>query len=277
MTFQEFAHKKVLGVPVLYIAGAAAVILLIVAYKLKPASDTPADVPADAGGTEDTEGSDKAADYSGLNTTGTVTVAPVSPSTEDNANPTINTNQTWASKGAQWLTAHQNVPGSAALSALNKYLAGQDRTYDEQQWVDAVFKEFGPPPDGVESGGKVGSKPAVKQFSGGSGTHTVVGGADNSIRALSALYYNSTADDRIDLLEAANTSIGDGPWTAGTTVKIPAYHTPVYYTLPSNMTASQVAAKNGISLDQLSVLNDPRGGRYAPGYGIAKGTGIRVK
>jgi hypothetical protein len=276
VTFEEFAQKKVLGVPVLYVAGAAAVILLVVAYKVKPAAGQN-DVPPDSGGAEDAAGTEHAADYSGLNTTGTVTVAPVSPSTQDDANPTVSTNQTWASKGAQFLTAHQNVPGSAALSALNKYLAGQDRSFDEQQWVDAVFEEYGPPPDGVDQGGKVGSKPAVKQFSGGSGTHTVVGGSDNSMSALAALYYNSTADDRIDLLEASNVSIGDGPWPAGTTVKIPAYHVPVIWTLPSNMTASQVAGKNGISLDQLSVLNDPRGGRYSPNYGLAKGTGIRVK
>lgn len=279
MTFSEIMHKKVAGIPVIYLAGAAVAILAVVAWRMKPKSDSE-EVPPDAGGPEDTSAVDEAADYSGLATQGTVTVVQ-QPASTDNANPTIETNQTWISKGTQWLVAEKNVLGADASLALTKHVNGQDQSFQEREWINAVYKQFGPPPDGAaDGGGTAGAKPATKQFTP-PGVHTVAGNTDNTYPALAALYYGSSAGDRVDLLQAANASaLGrSGPWAAGTKVTVPAYHAPVYYSVPKGKgeTASQVASKNGINITVLAYLNNPKNEAYAPNFLFKPGTRIRVK
>lgn len=278
MTFNEFAAKKVLGVPVLYVAGAAVIILAIVAYRMK-ASSAPADTPAegapDAGTTDTTSGDP----YDGFETKGTVIVSPnpVPNPDQELANQSIQTNQEWLVKATQYLITKNNVTGTTAQSALTKYLDGQDRSYDENALVDAVIKEFGLPPDGTSSSGTVGPKPVAKQFTG-AGTHTVQGSSDNTASSLAALYYGSNAQDRIDLIEAANLSKGAGPWGVGTKISVPEYHVPKYYTTPTSgyLSAKNLAAKQGVSLDKLSALNNPKGGAYSPEYRFGPGTRVRV-
>jgi hypothetical protein len=285
VTFSELSHKKVVGVPVLYLAAVGVVILAVVAWRMKP---TPDSTPTDAASTP---GQDAQVDenglavpgtspYAGLSSNGTVTVVQ-QPSADADTTPTKPIdNEDWARKGAEWLTATHGVSGSAAIAALTKYISGTDRTFDEQTLVDMVIKEKGQPPNSIAEGGSVSAAPAKKQFSNFPGKHVIKGGSDNGFPQLATLYYGSAVDDRIDLLQAANPSLGtSGPWAVGTTVVIPAYHAPVYYTVTTGtgMTASQVAAKNGISLAQLGALNDPRGGIYKSTYWLKRGTTLRVK
>ena len=342
--FAEISHKKVLGVPVLYLAGGAVIILGIVAWKMKPAASTDTTTAPDPNATDTATPNP----YDGLDTHGTVTVAQgdltastaatgtyssndawvragaswlateknVSASTAlavlnkyvsgdygtltsaeqtmvdqwstqagpppDNVTSptqettTTRTNQEWINDGAAWLVANEHATGSAALAALTKYVNGSDRSYQEQQWVDAWFAKEGAPPEGITAAGSVGSKPPVspqRQFTSFPGYHTIKGGADNGYTGLAKLYYNSTAADRIDLLQAANTNLGSsGPWAVGTRVLIPAYHAPVYYTTPSTMTESQILAKNHpLTSAQFEVLNNGRKSTYP------KGSRVRVK
>lgn len=282
MTFKEIAARRVAGIPVLYLGAAAAIILAIVAWRMKP-SKVPSESVSPGDGGSDAEldenglavpGSDP---YAGLKTSGTVTVVQ-QPVDTTAAVDEITTNEEWARKGAEWLTAQRNVPGSSAMAALTKYLEGNDRSFEEQGWVDAVLAEKGQPPQAA-GGGNVGSQPAAKQITP-PGYHVVKGSQDDSYAKIATLYYNSSADDRIDLLEAANySSVGFGPFSAGAKIMVPAYHPPIYYTVTATkgMSAGEIAAKNGITLDQLALLNDPRGQWYNAAFHYGKNARLRVK
>lgn len=153
MTFSELAHKKIAGVPVLYLAGGFVVILAVVAWKMKPATDTtPEESPLD-GGTDDAvldenghaDGSNPYAGYSG---NGTVIVAPQpSPPAEEADDRRPGSNEEWVRQGAEWLVAEKKVNGQAAYVALNKYINSQSRSYTESGWVDQVIAAKGLPPE----------------------------------------------------------------------------------------------------------------------------------
>jgi hypothetical protein len=271
--FQELARKKIAGVPVIYLAGGFVVILAVVAYKMKSTNTGATD-------TTQTEDTNKGAaptpnPYDSIDPdgTGTVTVVQGPPSADTNTDPVVKTNSTWVSEGAQYLVASKSVPGTAALAALNKYINGQDRSYDEDQWVNAVIKEKGPPPDGTAEGGKVGYKPAVKQFPVAPGVHVVKGGADNTYGDLATLYYGHNDQASYDLIQAANPSVGlVGPFAPGTKVNIPGYHVPAYYNVPTNsMTSTQIAAKNGTTVYAIEALNNTSKTTWS------KGSKVRVK
>lgn len=253
MTFTEFAHKKVLGVPVIYVAGAAVAILAVVAWKLKPA--TPA---ADAGDTTGGTAADNAidpTDYSGLASNGSVTV--VQASTDTTADPVVKTNSDWVREGAEWLTTSKGVPGSQAAAALNKYINGVDRSFDEQTLVDQVIAEKGQPPDDIAEGGNVGAKPAKKQFPEPPGVHTITGDSDNGYPQLATLYYGSSSADRQDLIQAANTNLGlAGPWSVGTKVTIPKFQTILIYKTTKPIGKSALAGQLALSRAQLDALNN---------------------
>lgn len=276
MTFSEVANKKVLGVPVLYLAGAAVVILAIVAYKMD-AKTTPDETPGvegspDDGGMADDEATDA---YAGLASGGTVTVvqAATNPAATEE---TIKTNDMWVREGAEWLVAHGHSTGSVALTALTKYINGVDRSYAEQELVDLWFKEKGAPPDGVSEGGTVGSKPAQKQFSNLPGVHTITGNSDNGYPQLATLYYNSASADRQDLIQVANTSLGlSGPWPVGTKVTIPVLRNIRYYKTTKAEAKSTIASKNSLSRAQLDALNNgPMWTKY--GSTVPKGVSVRI-
>lgn len=281
MTFKDIAAKKVVGIPVLYLGAAAVIVLAIVAWRMRPTPE-PAD-PATGEALEDAEIDPETGlaipgnPYSGLASNGTVTVVQQPNNTAPEPEEIVS-NDEWARQAAEWLTATLNVPGSQAIAALTKYLEGQDRTFQEQEWVDMAIKEKGQPPNQRVSGGGIGNKPAQKQIDP-PGYHTVMGPQDDTLGDLARLYYNNTSDDTYDLLQAANPSIGDGTWAPGQKVFVPAYHAPVFYTVPAakGMTATEVVGANGISLVQLAKLNDPKGGAYNPAFRFAKGARVRVK
>ena len=263
MDVKGFLQKKFAGIPVLYLLGVAVGIFAFVAWKLKPA-DTSSDSlgapgTGDAGAdvTGVTTGDLAGSVYDGLKTAGTVVVAPSSDTIGDTT-PTIKTNATWLNDGVQWLVAQDKATGSVANAALSKYLQGQDRSYNEQELVDLWYKQGGPPPDGVEPAGTIGSKPAQKQFEQPPGVHTVKGTNDNDYTDMLNLYYGGRKDqESYDLLQAANEKLGlSGPWGVGTKINIPVWHPPKYYVTPSDMTTAQVASKNGITAYQINALNN---------------------
>jgi hypothetical protein len=275
VTFKELAAKKVFGVPVLYLALAAVVILAIVAYKMQPAKTDEVKGDPSADGSLEGAADDETTDaYAGLASGGTVTVVQ-QPTTPEATEVTIQTNETWVKRGAEWLVAGGYSTGPAALSALTKYVQGTDRSYDEQQLVDRVFKQFGAPPDSISEGGTVGAKPAQKQFPNLPGVHTITGNSDNGYPQLAALYYGSSSADRQDLIQAANTNLGlSGPWPVGTKVNIPEMKNIRYYTTPVAEHKNTVASKNALTRSQLDALNN---GNTWDKYGATVPKGVRVR
>lgn len=252
-SFNEIANKRVAGVPVLYLAGAFVAVLAIVAWKMKPS--TPPEEPRGDEGTTSENAPGNEVDYSGLESQGTVTVVqPTVPQTTPD--PVVKTNQDWVREGAEWATANNKASGSAAYAALNKYVNGQDRSFDEQVIVDAVLKEKGQPPDSIAEGGNVGSKPTSK-IPTLPGYHTVSGSADNGYDKLAILYYGKTDQNNYDLIQAANVATlgSSGPFPVGTKVYVPRYSNPKYYILPKDMNIAEIAAKNGIGQQAFRAYN----------------------
>jgi LysM repeat protein len=272
MNFSELIRKRVAGVPVTYLAAAAVLVLAIVAWRMKPSTPPPADEPI--AGDPDTELPTEGDPYGGLATQGTVTVVQQPAQTA----PVIEkTNETWVKEGAEWIVAHPTADltasGTAAVSALNRFLQGEDLSYEEGRIVNAVIREKGQPPDGTGSVGKISDAPGQKQFTNFPGKHTVKGVNDNTPAKLSTLYYGTADALHVNKLVAANTALGPatGSYSVGTKVTIPVYFNPRYFTVTKATTyPSQVAAKNGITYQQLIALNP---GLAAP-YKV--GTKVRV-
>lgn len=267
MGYDEFAKKKVLGVPVLYVAAAAVTILVIVAWKMKAVGDqeTPGVTPEDgvAGAESDESNAGGLAGmgnaYDGYNSNGTVVVSPI-PTPTQTAEPTFSDNDAWVKASAEWLVAKNKASGTDASRALNKYVAGENLSFDEGSLVNAAISEKGQPPDPIGQIGTIGEQPARKQFAGSNGTHTVQGTNDNTMPKLAALYYG--VGDALHANRIAEYNTGLGPvtttFTAGTKVVIPSYVNPVYYTVTgknSDNLFKTIAGKAGASVPMIRALN----------------------
>jgi len=280
ISFSEFAKKKVLGVPVLYIAAAAVTILAVIAWRLKPAADTntPGVNPEDgtAGTGEDTNAGSLAgmADpYSGFDTNGTVVVQPTSPT----GNPPVDqTNDDWLKAAIPVTATAMKLSQGTVQSALSHYLDGDDLSFDEGQIRDTAIEKNGLPPEGVAKIGIVNTAPAQKQFTVFPGKHTVKGSNDNTASKLAYLYYGSTNvrnADNANQIAAANPGLGPPTTTynVGTVVVIPFPTQPRYWTVTKDATTFKIAAaKNGVTVDYLRNLN--------PGTGepLKVGSSLRV-
>lgn len=265
MTFQEFAAKKVLGVPVLYLGAAAVTILLIVAWRLKATPDDSdgavsaddATVGTDEGSTAGQLAGMDGSPYEGFTTNGTVVVQPQTPVATD-TEPVIKDNDDWVRAGAEWLVAQKKASGSTAATALTKYVDGENLSFDEGNLVNLAIEEKGQPPDPLGKIGTIGTAPAQKQFNNYPGTHTVKGTNDNTPTKLAALYYGNSDSLHTNKIASANLAYGpvSTTYNVGTKITIPLYTNPRYYTITKTTTwPSQVAAKNGLSYNQFLALN----------------------
>lgn len=244
MTFKDLADKKVLGIPVLYIAGAAVTILAIVAWKMKatPDADTMGTTPED--GTAGADGESNAGGIAGMddpygdyNTNGTVVVQPVAPVTAD---PVEQTNDTWMRAAVDYLVDSKQATPGEAQSAISKYLDGEDLSYSEGVLRDAAISKLKLPPENIGKLGITASAPAQKQFSSFPGKHTVKGPNDNTYAKLAQLYYGTADANHVNRIVASNEAQSLGPSTTtfspGTVVTIPVYTIVNYY---------KVTGKNG--------------------------------
>lgn len=272
MDFSTIAHKKVAGVPVLYLAGGAAVVGLVFALKMKASndtSDTDADVTGEPGSaSEGTEAEDA---YDAYKSNGTVVVAPQAVDTEDDS---VYTNTNWVRDGAGWLVAEKKISGSVASDALQKYLDDANLSYEQGQWVDAWIEKKGPPPDPPSRTGTISrSAPAQTQFTNFPGKHTVKGEYDNTLPELAQLYYGKNSAAYTTLIAGANVGLPPaGTYAVGRVISIPAYREPQYYTATKNgQTFTEIAAKNATSYAVLQILNP---GMASP---VKKGTKVRIR
>jgi hypothetical protein len=269
VTFQELAAKKVLGVPVLYLAAGFVTILAILAWRMKSTPDTDTsgvDAADSVAGADQTGENDSAAvlagmeadgNYSGYVTNGTVVVQPTAPPAQD-ATPAIADNDAWVKASAEWLVAQKKATGTDAYSALSKYVDGDNLSFDEGNLVNLAIAEKGRPPEPLGKVGTIGTAPAQKQFSNFPGTHTVKSTNDNTATKLAALYYGNSDALHTNKIAAANLALGpvSTTYNVGSRISIPAYSTPRYYTIDKSHTwPSQVASKNGLSYNQFLALN----------------------
>ena len=102
MDIKAIAGKKVAGVPVIYLAGGAAAILGVIAWRMKPTEPEPE--PVDAGSSGESGSGNGAANIAGdtsydqFESRGTVIAAPTSPNAaaETEPDPKTVSNDAWA-------------------------------------------------------------------------------------------------------------------------------------------------------------------------------------
>lgn len=262
MTFNEIAQKKIFNIPVLYIAAAAVIVLAIVAWRMKPTpdADTPGvDPEAALDGIDDVEGVavSPGNPYAGYNTTGTVVVAPQQP---EEPEVIVKTNEDWVKEAAEWLVGKREATGVEAASALNKFIGGEDLTYDEGLLVNSAIAEKGQPPDSIGNPGAIAQQPARRQFSGSNGTHTVKGTNDNTYAKLAQLYYGNGDALHVNRIAEYNTKLGPAgaSFDPETKIVIPTYVNPVYYKVTGKNSDNRfktIAGKAGATTDMIRALN----------------------
>lgn len=255
MDFKSIAAKRVAGIPVLYLAAAAVVLFAVWAWKMK--GSAPEETVSEESTTEETAaGTDP--DYSGLATTGTVTVVQ-NGATETEVEK--QTNDDWLRAAVKFLMEEKKVTAGEAQTAISNYLEGNDMTYEQGQLRDAAVSKLGLPPERIATLGNVANKaeaPGKRQFTNFPGKHTVKGSNDNSPWKLSGLYYGGSDWVRASQIAASNPSLGNpaATYPVGAVVTIPAYSPPRYATVNSTTrTFATMARKNGLSVGALKNLN----------------------
>ena len=140
--------RKVLGIPVLYIAIVLVLALAFYAWRAKSSSDSaPA---ADTG--DDTADEGGAADVSALYPiapTGTVYAGQPQSAVTDNAE--YYGNAQWLAKAVMGMAAKGKSPGEVQI-ALQAYLNGDHLTYDQAMIRDQAIKDHGFPPETFTAG-----------------------------------------------------------------------------------------------------------------------------
>jgi|ERR1700761_4226629 len=268
----ELMHKKVAGIPVVYLGGAAALVLAIIAYRTRN-NNPPTPTATDASATDvnaDGTAASTTDPYSGLDTNGTVVVQPQAPAAED---ATQATNDQWLRSAVADVAAAKIATVGDAQSALSKYLAGDQLSYDEGAIRDYALSKDGLPPEPLTTVGAVSSKAGRKQVTTFPGVHVVEGPNDNTFSKIASLEYGNADALHVNSLASWNSKYGGANATlnVGTRVTCPVYVTPKYYTaVKGYQTDSQIASKNGTNAINIQQLN--------PGmvFPVAIGTKVRV-
>lgn len=254
MNFKEIAQRKVIGVPLLYWALAAVAVLAYFAWKMVPYTKNAEE--EDVGDTASEVGA--GADLSDLETTGTVVVQPQA---QPVAEVIEETNEKWLKAALDHVVREKKMAtfGDAQV-ALQKYLDGEDLTFDQGKIRDAAIDKLGIPPESLGKVGITASAPAQKQFNNFPGKHTVKGPNDNTAYKLAGLYYGNTGADYANRIVEMNTSLGpvSTTYAVGTVVNISGWTYPNYYTVTGknkDQYFSTLAKKFGLSVAQVQALN----------------------
>lgn len=251
-SWRKVFTQKIGSVPVLYIGAAIFVVLAVVVTRTKFGKDTAesdlttqeeADITADDIAT---------ADYGFAATRGTVTVEQGGTTTTA---AVVDTNDLWVRRAAEYLGGQGEWTTTTVQAALQKYVDGQDLSYEEGRIRDAAVKQFGLPPETVNPG-STGRMPAKRQGNPPL-VHTIKGSLDDSFGELAQLYYGRHDGDTVDLLQVNNKNLGSqGPWSVGTKVNIPRFRTPQFFKATSGIrTLAAIAKKNGASQADIKLMN----------------------
>lgn len=212
----SWTKRKVLGVPLLYLVLGFVVILAAVAWKMKPSAGTAAAVDTQPEHASDTILSGDPGQTLPPMPLGTVTTTVSSPPTDTVPNSSITTNDQWLSRGTMFLADKGVSPGEAQL-ALQTYLAGNEVTFQQGQWRDAVIRELGTPPYQQDIGP---TQADVARMQGPlPRTHIVKNVNENSASKLAGLYYNRT--DTFSVQAIADANGGRTSYNVGDSVTVP--------------------------------------------------------
>ena len=259
----KLAKRKIAGIPVLYIVAIVGVVLLILAFRVKP-------LPEETATSDETE--DEPESLDGDMASSPLVVNPVFTVNPSEASNTYveNTNEVWARKAIQWLMASGSTAGEAT-TAIQKYLSGENLSFAEGALRDKAVAEFGLPPEDFSSGKTLGySGPASKQGEPPL-RHVVKGKSDNTFAELSRLYYGLSNADAVNFLRSRTASLTE-PFATGQSVTVPVFKAPKYYRATSSTrTLYAIARKNAATPAAIEQLN--------PGveFPVKVGTRVRVR
>lgn len=279
--FSALMNREVFGVKVLYLLGVLVVVFAVYAWRMKPGvSESEAVEPSADAAPDGAESlADAVGGYPDVDGVGTVIQTGSGSSGPVYSQPAdrIDSNDEWLRAAIEYLITQGATP-EAATAAIQRYIAGDQLSWEQGELRDKAVMQIGLPPDIPPTGGTA-SKP-VTGTTARQGTpplvHRVKGTTDNTYGKLAALYYGSTVDKYIDLIQSANTGLGhaapSGGWKTGTAVFIPVKVEPRYYTVvKGKQTAAAIAGANGITTKALAELND------GLKYPVKVGRKVRVK
>ncbi len=144
-TIKSSTRKKVLGVPVLYVAGGLVAVLAVYAWKAKK---TVSETAASADTFSSTDASAPIGEAFPELSSGTVVVAPATPAATVETG--FESNDEWIKAGISQL---EGESPTAVQGALQAYLNGQQISYQQGRWVDSVLRMQGAPPFLQDVGG----------------------------------------------------------------------------------------------------------------------------
>lgn len=177
--------------------------------------------------------------------------------TEESAT-VASTNKSWFDSAYSWLTASKGYTGTETEAALTAYLNGDALSAQQSTMVNLVISQLGRPPAGPASPSSVSvdNSPAAKQGTPPT-VHTVRGTRDNSLSALTRLYWGLSSVDARDQLRAANLSlVSDTGLEPGTKVTIPVRTNPKFVVVKGKINTLPIIAKRaGISQAKIQALN----------------------
>lgn len=266
-----FWNKEVFGIKYLYLALLGVGIIAFIAWRIKPVSGDSSEPTAatDENATSEV-GGDLGADYSALATTGTVTV-------QQAGEPTIvtpvtpQTNEKWVRDGVNWLVSKGLATGGNAQTALQKYVDGDQLSFDEGKLRDAWIAQGGAPPETFSNGGTAAAPPTAPKRNGTPPTtHTVSGTADNTIDKISQLYYGASDNNHTGYVRIHNPQWIGATIPVGEKVFVPAYVKKTYIT-PRPMTSKEVAAAAKVNGNMVLELN-----KATPAYVFPAKTAVLI-
>lgn len=265
---QAFLKRKVAGVQVIWIILVLAVVAVIAAIRLPRAAPEPVEAEAEAdvfdGDLPDTSQPVFSATPTIVQPTGTGVMGTAQPDSDD----------LWKRRTIDWLRQN-GYSVDVATTTINKYLDGEPLTDAEKVARDRAVQVFGLPPEGIPS--VLIPNPSATAPASAQGvpptTHTVKGTSDDTFAELAKLYYgfSSAQSGALGLLRAQNPSARE-PFVPGTTIRVPKYTEPKYFTATSGyMSATKIASKNGTTAQVVIMLNP------AKSFPVAPGTRVRVR
>lgn len=264
---QTFMQKKVAGIPVMWLALGIAVIAVYGALQLKATPDTPDETTDETG--SDVEGDQDIDTSQPVFQATPVITQPSGVSVA--ATPQQDTNELWGRRAIEWLTAN-GFTLQVASNAIDKYLNGQNLSYNEGQARDKAVGQFGLPPEGILPT-TTSAAPVTPATTQGQPplTHTVKNSRDNTSKELARIYYGLTNTAAVNLIDAANVGKPQ-PYPVGSKVRIPAWREPKFYrATAATRTLSAIARKNDTTSPKVQELN-PR-----THFPVKAGTRVRVR
>lgn len=265
---RELLGRRFFGVPGYVIAVVAVTLLALVAWKMKPSAPETSDEAVE----------DESAGGDPEPVTNPVFLANPAPTvvSGDGDGESSATNEQWARRAIEWLIS-RGTPEELARPTIQRYLAGEILTTQQNGLKNQAIAQFGLPPEMVSGGGvaenvNTGTTAPARKQGPLPRKHKVMGTADDTNRELARLYYGRDDSVAVALIASRNLFNPTGKWKIGDSVTIPEYRGAVYKVARRGMqTADEFGAKNATTGARIIALNP---GKRFP---VKIGTRVRVR